>query len=139
MELKDKMVIDVEDKIQVFNRFTDILTNKEFTKPTSIKEIEEKVLAEQVDKTFYNVEVNYLFSEIMFSIAFLKRSFKVESEILNKFYLDNIDKVYKRKFSIEGDDIVETEVGFLQKNRDELLNSEQFKNIKEFLEKSSSL
>lgn len=137
MDIRE-ITTNLEDKIKYFNIFKS-LVNKETPKPKSLEEIEQKVLTQQVDKMYYGLEVNYLFSEILFSLNFVKQYYpKIESEIIEEFHKEHVDKQYKRKFSIEKDTIVETDKGFLERKRKEVLDSGSFKKLVEFFEGQQS-
>lgn len=132
------MIVDIEEKITYFNQYTESIKNKmKDETPKSIEEVKEKVLNNKVDIMLYNIEASYLFSEIMFSIMFLKSFTVIESEIINKFIEENKEKIYKRRFHLEKGEIVENEVGFLEKQRAKVLESEEFKKTVEMLEKIS--
>lgn len=132
------MIVDIEEKITYFNQYTESIKNKmKDETPKSIEEVKEKVLNNKVDIMLYNIEASYLFSEIMFSIMFLKSFTVIESEIINKFIEENKEKIYKRRFHLEKGEIVENEVGFLEKQRAKVLESEDFKKTVEMLEKIS--
>lgn len=132
------IIIDLEDKIKYFNTFKNIV-NKETPKPKTLEDIEQKVLSQQVDKMYYNLEINYLFSEIIFSLNFIKQYHpKVESDVIEDFYKEHADKQYKRRFSLEKNTIVETDKGFLERQRKEVLESGSFKKLVEFFEGQQS-
>lgn len=133
---KEAIIIDIEDKISYLKKFNNLIP-KQLTKPTSIEEIKEKVLTEQVDKIFYLTEYQYLFSEIMFSIQLLKSFTKIESSIINDFYEENSNKVYKRRFYIENDKILESEKGFLENQRKQV-DTESFQKLVKFFEENTS-
>lgn len=132
------MIVDIEEKINYFNQYTESIKSKmKDESPKSIEEVKEKVLNNKVDIMLYNIEASYLFSELMFSIMFLKSFTVIDSEIINKFIEDNKEKIYKRRFHLEKGEIVENEVGFLEKQRAKVLESEDFKKTVEMLEKIS--
>lgn len=138
-EINKKVLIqDIEEKIIYFNKFVELSNKSKVDEPKTMEDVQEKVLSEKVDKLLYSTETSYLFSEIIFSILFLKQFTTVnESEIISKFLEEKGSLLYKRKFHIKGDEIMENEKGFLEKNRKLILESEEFKKTVEFLENIS--
>ena len=138
-EINKKVLIqDIEEKIIYFNKFVELSNKSKVDEPKTMEDVQEKVLSEKVDKLLYSTETSYLFSEIIFSILFLKQFTTVnESENISKFLEEKGPLLYKRKFHIKGDEIMENEKGFLEKNRKLILESPEFKKTVEFLENMS--
>lgn len=130
------MVSDIESKIQFFNEFVRIMSLNT-VEPKSLEELQDRVLKEKVDNMLYSREASYLFSEIIFSITFLRSFAKIESEIISEFLKEKSDSFYKRRFHIKDEKIMENEEGFLDKQRNQILDSPEFKRTMEMLEKSS--
>mgnify|MGYP001272963909 FL=1 len=138
-EINKKVLIqDIEEKIIYFNKFVELSNKSQVDEPKTMEDVQEKVLSEKVDKLLYSTETSYLFSEIIFSILFLKQFTTVnEFEIISKFLEEKGSLLKKRKFHIKGEEIMENEKGSLEKNRKLILESPEFKKTVEFLENMS--
>lgn len=121
--IENMLLEGLETKILHFEKFSKVVAER--TK--NIKELKEpnqETLNKKVDVLMYNTEVSYLFSELLILTSLVLQLNLKTSEIINTFKETYKDSIYKRKFSIEGEDIVETEKGFLEKARLEYGNSQ---------------
>lgn len=132
--LQTMLLESLESKIIYFSNFSKKVASvtEEVKK---IKEPTQDTEHKKVDVFMYNTEVSYLFSELLILSALVLQLNLPLSETIKDFTETYKEALYKRKFSIEGEEIVEAEIGFLEKARKEYANSDFIKMITSQLEK----
>lgn len=128
--------LDIEKEITFFEEFKKALV-VETAEPKDFEDIEGRVMNERVDMVYKNMELSYLFSELMFKVAFLKRFSLELPERINNFFNEHSSQMYKRNFCLEQGVIKEVREGLMEEKRKEFLESPLYKNIKEQLKTSS--
>lgn len=128
--------LDIEKEITYFEEFKKALIS-ESVEPKDFADIETRVLNEKVDMVYKNMELSFLFSELMFKISFIRKFTLELPEKISNFFNEHSSQMFKRNFIIEKGDIKEAREGLLDEKRKEFLNSPMFKAIKEQLKTSS--
>jgi len=104
----------------------DVVSNK------TVEELEDILTYTYVDTVLYNKDLQILFFKLISNIeTYLEISGKDLPEELLKFYNDMKNWAPKRVFVIEKGNLVETETGLLDKEREVFLESDFFKQLVE--------
>jgi hypothetical protein len=129
-EYKEFDTVVKEKNKEITNKKTTI---KEMVENKSIEEVQEVLIHLYVDTLLYNKDLQILFFKLVCNIeSYLEFSTdSLDKEVLD-FYQSMKTWIPKRLFMLEKEEIVETEIGVLEKARKEFLQSDFFK---EFLEK----
>lgn len=129
-------LFDIEKEIDFFEKFKGALAEEQLEK-TEYKDIDDRILNEKVDFVYKNMELSFLFSELMFKISFLRRFSTGLTEKVDDFYKKHSEQTFKRNFILEDGKIKEAVKGTMEVKRKEFIESPFFKNIKEQLKISS--
>lgn len=126
--MEDKIKNLTLTKVRHFNAFSKIVNNKT-SEVKNLKSGLEDIENKQVDIVLYSVELSYLFNDALSTIMIAKElGVELSEEVLE--FLEKYSKsIYKRKFSIEGENIVEVERGVLEESRKQFLQSDVLKVI----------
>lgn len=131
--MEDKIKTLLVDKLRHFYIFSE-LTNEKTIETKQLKDISEETQNSKIDTILYNVELSYIFNELITMILLSKElGITLPKEILDFMEKYN-SSFYKRKFSVEGRNIVEVEKGFLEEGRQKFLESDMMKLMNKTLE-----
>lgn len=105
---------------------------QELIKNSELDEIEKVLTYIYADTILYNTDLQMAFIRLIYNIETYKEiSEENLPENIQVFYNKMKNWAPKRTFMVEKEDLVETEIGILEKKRLEFLNSDYYKSFKE--------
>lgn len=131
--MEDKIKNLLVDKLRHFYIFSE-LTNEKTTETKQLKSITEDTQNAKIDVILYNVELSYIFNELLTMTLLSKELGVTLPEEILEFMEKYKSSFYKRRFSVEGRNIVEVEKGILEEGRQKFLESDMMKLMNKTLE-----
>lgn len=126
-EYKEFDLLVKEKNKEIVDKKTSVM---EIVKDKSVDEIKEVLLHIYVDTILYNKDLQIMFFKLITNIeTYLEFSKEVLNEEITTFYNEMKTWAPKKVFVLEKGELVETEVGVLDKSRKEFLESDFFKGI----------
>lgn len=127
--MEQKLLNLVNDKVNFFKAFSEKVT--EFSEGAKqSKDGSQEGINKKIDSVLYNIETSYLFNELLVIIMFLKELSVELTPEAKEFFNTYSNTIYKRKFTLESGELVETTKGLLETEREKLLNSQFLESIK---------
>jgi hypothetical protein len=109
---------------------------KDIIKDKNLDEVKDVLLHIYVDAILYNKDLQIMFFRLITNIeTYLEFSKEPLNEEITSFYKEMKNWSPKKVFILEKGDLVETEVGVLEKSRKDFIESDFFKGILEQINK----
>jgi hypothetical protein len=109
---------------------------KDIIKDKNLDEVKDVLLHIYVDAILYNKDLQIMFFRLITNIeTYLEFSKEPLNEEITSFYKEMKNWSPKKVFILEKGDLVETEVGVLEKSRKDFIESDLFKGILEQINK----